>query len=522
MTIAKYLRISDEDTDLKSAGKAESNSIANQRNLLDSFISHHTDFAQADIIEFCDDGWSGKNFERPGIQAMLEQVKRGKIQCIIVKDLSRFGRDYLTVGSYISKIFPFMGVRFIAVNDGLDSARPGDVDSLDTSFKALLYDLYSRDLSRKVRSAKRFRAQRGDFVASFAPYGYMKSPENHSHLIIDPPAAEIVRRIFRLVAEGNSTVAVAKMMNDEAVLTPMLYKRAAGCSRTRWPSIREDNFWTDQIITKIVRDKQYLGMNIYGKRIRDVVGSTHTVKVSRDDWVTTPRAHEAIVTVDEFNQAQAALREFQEHTFSRAAYSLAGKIRCGICGHVLRRSYGKDKYYYCLTHKVVSAAECTQVRISETDVLTELLNSLHIQAAIALDRGKLLAEQRERAQNDKKTMLKRLTVLQETVERCNRDSRGLYEAFVLGDIDKSEYLRNKSALSTQKEKLSLQITEIQSVLDSQDESAEDQFVEKFKPYAHSDEISDEVMKGLLKEVQVYPNGRFEIMWNFKTPLFPLD
>ena len=189
MTVAKYLRISNEDVDLRSAGKDESDSIANQRNLLDSFIAQQNNFAQADIIEFCDDGWSGKNFERPGVRAMLEQVKRGKIQCIVVKDLSRFGRDYLTVGNYISKIFPFMGVRLIAVNDGLDSARPGDVDSLDTSFKALLYDLYSRDLSRKVKNAKRFRAQRGDFVAPFAPYGYKKSPENHNQLIIDPPAA---------------------------------------------------------------------------------------------------------------------------------------------------------------------------------------------------------------------------------------------------------------------------------------------------------------------------------------------
>ena len=142
------------------------------------------------------------SFDRPGFQEMIAQVRAGEIQCIIVKDLSRFGRDYLTVGNYISCVFPFLGVRFIAVNDGFDSIRPADIDSLETSFKALIYDLYSRDLSRKVRSAKRFRAQRGDFLSPFAPYGYIKDPADNHRLIIDPEAAETVRRIFRLTADG--------------------------------------------------------------------------------------------------------------------------------------------------------------------------------------------------------------------------------------------------------------------------------------------------------------------------------
>lgn len=166
-TVAKYLRLSSEDADLNKTEKLESNSISNQRNLLDSFISRTPDFSGAAVTEFCDDGWSGKNFERPAFQEMIAQVQQGKIQCIIVKDMSRFGRDYLVVGNYISRVFPFLGVRFIAVNDGLDSIRQTDIDSLDTSFKALLYDLYSRDLSRKVRSALFFRAKRGDYVAAF-------------------------------------------------------------------------------------------------------------------------------------------------------------------------------------------------------------------------------------------------------------------------------------------------------------------------------------------------------------------
>ena len=176
VTTAKYVRLSSEDDDLKQAGKLESNSIANQRDLLDAFIRRTPELAETNIIEFCDDGWSGTNFERPAVQKMIAQARAGKIQCIVVKDLSRFGRDYITVGSYISSVFPFLGVRFIAINDGYDSIRPMEIDSLDTSFKTLLYDFYSRDLSRKVRKAKLFRAQRGGLPLTVCPLWLCERP----------------------------------------------------------------------------------------------------------------------------------------------------------------------------------------------------------------------------------------------------------------------------------------------------------------------------------------------------------
>lgn len=514
MTVAKYVRISNEDVDLRSAGKEESDSITNQRNLLDVFIAQHSEFAGADILEFCDDGWSGKNFERPGVKAMLEQVRQGKVQCIVVKDLSRFGRDYLTVGNYISKIFPFMGVRFIAINDGLDSARPGDVDSLDTSFKALLYDLYSRDLSRKIRSVKRFRAQRGDFLSPFAPFGYMKSPENHNQLIIDPPAAEIVRRIFKLVAEGRSTIDVARMMNDEGVLTPMLYKRAAGCSRTRWPSVSEENFWTKSLVTKIIRDKRYTGMNIYGKRTRDEVGKVHTVKCSQKDWIAVADTHEPIVSQDEYDQAQAALREFREYEGHVDGYLLARKVRCGVCGHILSRSDSKQKFFFCETMKVLSGTECIEVHISEKEVLDEIMESLHIQASLAVDKEKMLIKQREATQKNQKATLKKLSDLQEGQALRNRRIRELYEAFALGEVGKDDYLAQKAALSAQSEKCFAQIADLQTALDAKDETAEDTFVANFKRLGEVGGVSDKIIKELLKEVIVYPRGRLEVVWKY--------
>ena len=359
ITVAKYLRISNEDTDRNQAAKTESDSIANQRDLLSDFISRMSEFDGADIIEFCDDGfsgtdfrrpgfegmmeavkrgeiiefcddgWSGKNFTRPAVQEMLGMAREGKIQCIVVKDMSRFGRDYLEVGNYISRVFPFLGIRFIAVNDGYDSIRPADTDSLETSFKTLLYDLYSRDLSKKVRSAKKRKAENGEFLSPFAPYGYVKDTERKNHLIIDEEAAGNVRRIFQMAADGQTTEQIARELNIEHVPTPMKQKRREGCRR-EWKSICGDNFWTRNAVGVILRDERYIGTNIYGKRVRDEVGKSHTVKNRREDWTAVENAHEGIVSRSEFERAQEAMRKFTEHPCRPSGRPFNKKIRCGI------------------------------------------------------------------------------------------------------------------------------------------------------------------------------------------------
>ena len=173
------------------------------------------------------------------------------------EDLSRFGRDYIIVGDYISRVFPFLGVRFISVNDGFDSINPQDIDSLDTSFRTLIYDLYSRDLSRKVRSARKARAERGAFLSPYAPYGYIKDPEDKNHLLVDEEAASVIRRIFQRAADGLKTWEIAAELNGDGVISPKNYKIDAGCTRTPWRSIQEDNFWTANLVGKFLRDERY-------------------------------------------------------------------------------------------------------------------------------------------------------------------------------------------------------------------------------------------------------------------------
>ncbi|NCE65107.1 hypothetical protein D1159_11105 [Pseudoflavonifractor sp. 524-17] len=518
-TTAKYIRLSAEDNDLGESGKTESNSVTNQRNLLEAFIRRTPELADSNVIEFCDDGWSGKNFERPGFQAMIAQVRAGKIQCIVVKDLSRFGRDYLTVGNYISSVFPFLGVRFIAVNDGFDSIRPADIDSLETSFKALIYDLYSRDLSRKVRSAKKFRAQRGDFMSSFAPYGYVKDPSNKNRLVIDPEAAETVRRIFLLTASGQKKEQLARQLNAEDVPTPMLHKRAAGCPRIKWNNLFDENFWTGSLIYGILRDERYTGRVVYGKHTRDRIGHAHVVRVDREDWIVVENTHEGIVTREEFDRAQAAIRAAEHGAVRNQNHPLQKKIRCGACGYAMSRVQGPAPYFVCRTPRMNAAYTCRD-RIPEADILETVTEGLHVQALMAVELSRLWEEQHQERKKDSSAVKKNLAGLRETHQRLSQQVSGLYESFALGEISKTEYLAAKASAAKQRDDTAARISELEAALENMgtDGSLRNGFVSVFGKYLEVGEMTDEIAADVLKEVRIHPGGRIETVWNYRDEL----
>ncbi|MCM1134726.1 MAG: recombinase family protein [Clostridium sp.] len=522
-TIAKYLRISDEDKDKEELEKEESNSIVNQRNLIADFIERTPEFEKASVLEFCDDGFSGRNFERPAVQEMLAKVRRGEIQCIVVKDLSRFGRDYLAVGNYLSRVFPFLGVRFIAVNDGFDSGRQGDVDGLDTSFKLLLHDLYSRDLSRKVQSAQRQRARRGEFLSSFAPFGYVKDKENKKKLAVDPAAAEIVRRIFHMTAEGLSTARIAQTLNKEGIPTPMGYKREMGCSRKIWGNAHENQFWTQNAVMKILRDERYIGNIVYGKRRQDGAGSLHAHKAAREEWIVVENTHEGLIAKAEFDRVQEQISKRarsgraqggkscsdtsgsaqgdmppklhagrttdgensilclterrSNRTFSAVRPALhpadtespsprsIKKVRCGICGYAMTRMKTKEPYYYCQTPRVTDKYFCPTERIPEQDLKRAAFVDLRMRAAYRADISRIWEEKlyikRQKAAEEEKKLAELKSILRET----DNDTRRLYEQFALGELKKEEYLIKKEALVKKKENLLIKMQEAQEGLE---------------------------------------------------------
>lgn len=519
VTVAKYLRISNEDADLKREAKAESDSIANQRNLLTDFIGSIPELDGADVIEFCDDGWSGKNFSRPAVRDMLEKARQGKIQCIIVKDLSRFGRDYLEVGNYLSRIFPLLGIRFIAVNDGYDSIRPEDADSMETSFRTLLYDYYSRELSRKVRSAKRRKAEQGECFSPVAPYGYLKDAVQKNHLVPDPDTEETVRRIFRMAAEGQGTARIARTLNRERVPTPKQQKRLTGCVRT-WRSIHEDNFWTSREVCLILRDERYTGMGIYGKMRRIEIGNTRLATVSRSEWVCVPSTHQGIVTREEFDSAQENLRNCAERVRRPSDRPLKGKIRCGICGYAMARSMSKKPYYACKTHRVTDDYACPTGRIPEKDLTDAVLTGLQIQALYAVELRRIWEAKNRLNKRDAGSIRQALCRVQDSCHALESHIRELYEKVFFGEMDKEAYLEEKKAASEKRDALRQEAEKLETELRNAraDGRLKNGFVDSFTMYAEVKELTAEIVADVLQEIVIYPDRTISIVWNYRDEL----
>lgn len=526
MRVVMYLRLSSEDADVRENGKTESNSIAHQRWMLTDFVHNHPDLCDAELDELCDDGWSGKNFERPGMIELLEQVKRGKVQCIVVKDFSRFGRDYLTVGNYISRVFPFMGVRFISVNDNFDSARPGDIDSLDTSFKTLIYDLYSRELSQKVKAARKQRAEQGLFLSPFAPYGYVKDERDKNHLVIDEPAAEVVRRIFRMTLDGCKSSQIAATLNREGVMTPMRYKHDGGISR-KWPCICEDNFWTDGSIGKILRDERYIGTVIYGKRVRKQIGRWDNRSVDRADWIICEDRHDAIISKEDFDAVQAVLAARPSKPYTpQDDRPLKRKVFCAVCGHAMRRcrdrlpSEAKIRYR-CTTHSYTDSYECSGHGIDEADVLDAILEAIRLYAKLAVRLDKINAVRQERSKREKKDNGKKLIALQNEKIRLDSRLQELYEGFVCGELSRENYLIQKGSITEREQEIAAESAKLERAM-AESSTEQDEAIARYIGYAEIDELTTEMLTDLVKRVNIYPGDVMEVQLNFTDELEKLE
>lgn len=513
-TVVKYLRLSNED--IEKAKDRESESIRNQRKLLNDYLDEHSEFRDWERMELCDDGWSGTNFDRPGMQELLQLVKKGHVQCIVVKDFSRFGRDYLTTGNYITKVFPFMGVRFISLGDGYDSADPSSLDDLSLSFSTIIYDLYSKELSAKVKTAKERLAQEGRLpVAPFAPFGYRKDPEQPTHLLIDRAAAETVRMIFDRICAGQSTQEVARQLNCDGVLTPLQYKRSKGCSWRPWTCVAEENFWTRAAVLQIIHNECYLGRAVYGKRRRKIVGDTHTVKVPRSDWTVADNIHEAIVSEEQFYEAQRKVKAKREGKNVRPYKPLAGKVYCSCCGHAMRRN---RNCYFCVTPNVVETYQCPKERIREEEILAAVLSAIHSYARLAIDLDEILSQRKEGSISDSKRRQRDLMVLQSRRGQTERLLQEIYEDFVEGGMSKERYLAQKAEISERLSQILDETEKLQGDLQRGEGEKEQDIIEKYKSYFALDTLADEHIRELLDRVTVYPDKVLQVRLNFSDEL----
>ena len=373
---ATYLRLSRSDGD-----QQESNSIKNQRALLNDYMGKHPELHKFD--EYVDDGYSGTNFERPDFKRMIQDIENRKINCIIVKDLSRFGRNYIETGRYLERIFPFMGVRFIAINDHYDSAEENDDKGrILIPFNNLINDTYCRDISMRVRSHLDVKRKEGQFIGSFAGYGYQKDPKDKNHLIIDEYAAGIVQEIFKQKLNGMSSQRIASHLNELGVLPPNEYKRANGFNYTCGFQAGLNQKWTVVSVNRILKNESYTGTLIQGKRrkINYKVKKSHDV--GSENWIRVEDAHDAIISKGEFQQVQQLLElDTRTAPSQTTVYPLSGFLRCADCGqNMIRRTVTKNgkkyQYYHCSTYKNEYTGALVMGRRKKIDVNTTSVRTL--------------------------------------------------------------------------------------------------------------------------------------------------
>jgi DNA invertase Pin-like site-specific DNA recombinase len=504
--IAKYIRLSLDEA------HSDSFSIENQRLLLDQYMMD-ADMDGGEILEFVDNGYSGINFERPAVQELLELVREGKINCILVKDFSRFGRDALETGYFIERVFPLFRVRFIAASDGFDSfAHDGDTGGMEVSFKFLINEYYSRDLSVKIRSAKRGKALRGELVRKDCVFGYKL--DDARRMVVDPEAAETVRIIFEMYAAKKSLADIQRRLYTERRFSPSAWKNRRRDGRDA--AAEEDEFqyiWRKTGILVMLRDEQYLGTYISGKtRMTEVGGRSHTMN-AEEDWIRIPGHHPAIIPQDLFDAAQEQLRAKGEplrkrepDTTNRHAVQMAsalkGKVMCGHCGHVMGISGTKNAAFHCRFTRTAADAVCHKLRVLKSELEAVVLEGVKRQAKLVLKAGLHAADVQALCAPAAEYMGK--------IGRLREDKRRLYESLVTGGICPDEYKTQKTAIDAELDN-ALQVHS--AILDESKKSVPDaDSLQAAKKALKARKLSEALVHLLVDKVMVYPDNRIEIVW----------
>ena len=386
---ADYARISREDGD-----KEESDSIGTQFDIIDDYIAHNDDITFVD--RYSDDGWSGTNFDRPDFMRLMEDIKKGKINCVIVKDFSRLGRNYVLVGQYLEMIFPMLNIRFISVNDRIDSIKdPASINNALVSFKNVMNDQYCRDISNKVRSSLDRKRSKGEFIGSFASYGYMKDPDDHHHLIVDPVAAEVVKNIFDWFLQGMSIIGIAKRLNHMGIPNPSAYKRQCGLNY-KHPAGQLDSAWPDSSVKRVLKNRLYVGDMVQNKNRTKSYKVQISVAVPEENWVIVPNMHEAIIDREKFETVQQLLmRDTRTSPGINHVSIFAGYIRCADCLRAMGKksvaqSYGKYHYYVCQTFRKAGRNLCTKHTIREKQLYDAVLATIQSQIDLAVSMDQLV------------------------------------------------------------------------------------------------------------------------------------
>ena len=436
---AVYLRLSREDGD-----RLESDSIANQQALIEAYLNSHSEFRLYKV--YADRNHTGTNYDRPNFKAMMTDITSGKVNCVIVKDLSRLGREYIDTGRYLLSIFPAHNTRFIAINDGVDTNDTSTMDFIRLHFKNLINDMYCGDTSLKVRSILQMKCKNGEYVSAFAPYGYIKNPENKNQLIVDETVRSVIIDIFNWKLNGMSALRIAEKLNSLGIASPMEHKRELGIKYNYCFRKNTTAKWDAKSITRILQNKVYIGTLEQSK----TTTPNYKIKVRsekpKDEWITVENCHEAIIEKDLFEQIGRLLKEDTRVSENNAyVYPLSSILKCSECGGNMTRKTvisGNKKYVYyvCINNKTKNG--CTNKTVFSVDkldkIVLEALNK-HINSFIMLNKLSeyiLTLPYRTKEIEKLNTQKDRC---EEKIEQIKKYKLSLYEDYNNGFIDSEDY-----------------------------------------------------------------------------------
>lgn len=506
--VALYTRMSKEDDDVGLFGnKEESNSITNQRLLLYDYLKTHSEFQSCEVMEFSDDGFSGKRLDRPQFNEMLNCVRQGKINCIVVKDFSRFCRDYIEIGNYLEQLFPFLGIRFIAVTDNYDSKDGGkETAGLEVAFKNFIADFYSRDTSKKLRNVRSEMAKEGKFASANAPYGYLKSPEDKHKLIVDEEAAAVVRKIYQLKLAGLSARKITQTLNEAGIPSPAQYalQKKRGMDWRRKNSL---SGWDSTKVIAILKDERYAGNMVSLKRtLKGIYGKD--TPIEKDSWVRVENTHEAIVTYEDFLRTQDTFLVYEKG--QPKEINRTNAFECAHCGRKL--SFSRDrKKLICRYGEVNPQAVCGNAAYSDSKLREAVMTALrwHFEQFLHWEELRKIQQKKEEADTD-------TSLYERTIANLEKKKTRLYEKYREGDISKDEYISERNAINSQIEELQNKVQAIEAKRVMQQNSNEriDLLSELIHQYKDTQNLTKELERIFVEQVLVYDAEHIKIKWKF--------
>lgn len=509
----KYLRLSMEDNDVATGDGAESVSIGSQRRCIDQYIAAHSDLGTG-FEELVDDGYSGTNFNRPGAAQLLKLVEEGCVETIIVRDLSRFARNYLEAGHFLEFIFPAYDVRFISINDNYDSRKLGEsTGGLQLAVRNLVNQLYSRDISMKIKSAVDLKKMNGEYVYGTAPYGYKKG-EKKNTIVVDEKAAATVKQIFAWAADGVTISQIAAKLNAAGVMTPSAYlKDIRGNYKVR-------AFWTYESVRNILNNRIYTGDTVPFKSHVVRIGSNRVKQLPEEEQLVLPDTHEAIVSRETYYQARKVIKSNVKSKPTRQSSLLSTYLVCGCCGNKLQKGRPTNKNFRCANARYFPNSECAGILISEELISEVLLRAIKNQCKVADAKIQAIKAAKKGVVSEQETLRKEFQKQQRIIERSKSEMMRAYEAYVSGTLSKETFMEKKADGKATEENAKIQVKLLNEQLSEMAANAEttETVLKEAVPlakYTQIESLSPELLRELVKEITVYPGGAIHIAWNFK-------